>query len=220
LNIFDYKGFRQNENAVWFAKQLDIKSCMFCNAQFATVIETENRSKVNFQFDHFYPKSKYPYLSMSIFNMVPICSHCNLTKSNRETIDVQNPYLRSFDAFSKFSVSNVEVIKMLVNPTYKPSKLLQLKVLDKQDERILEKHEKLFEITAKHEIHEDYIQEIIWKSNVYTNEYQKQLKNLLPQLSDNDFKRFIIGNYVEKENIFKRPLSKLTRDIAEQLWLI
>jgi len=222
LKIFDYSGFRSSKNAIWFAKQLNIKTCLFCNCQFATVIEPDNKKeKINFQFDHFYPKSKYPYLSMSIFNLVPICPYCNQTKSNKEIEKIiENPYLNNFDNFSQFKLDNKNYIDFIINPNHQISNALQLIPKRIEDKIKLEEYENLFEITAKHKIHEDFIQEIVWKSNVYTQDYKTQLKNLLHQLSDEDFQRFILGNYSKKDEIFNRPLAKLTHDIAEELGLL
>ena len=222
LEVFGYSRFRQNK-ATWFAEKLNIKTCMYCNTQYATVIQKdENNRQVLFQFDHFYPKSLFPYLSMSIFNLVPICANCNQSKSNKFYLTIENPYIINFDEFSRFELDKKETIQYLMNPTNNIAGTLKLTAKTEDDETLLNEYDKEFNISEKHKVHSDYIQELAWKSKVYTDEYKTQLKELLrnEHLSDEDIERFIIGNYSKEEDVFKRPLSKLTRDIAEELGLI
>src|SRR5690606_17824886 len=66
-NAFDYSAFqRSKKKGKWFAQRLNIKSCPYCNAQFTLVAVTEKRDVyTKFQFDHFYPKEKYPFFAVS-----------------------------------------------------------------------------------------------------------------------------------------------------------
>lgn len=48
-----------------FMKQLNIKTCCYCNAQYATTFINGNDSLASYDLDHYYPQSKYPYLSTS-----------------------------------------------------------------------------------------------------------------------------------------------------------
>ena len=97
--IFDYRKFSGSNQSIsertayWLQKQLDVKVCPFCNRIYTTTLF--NRS-VRPAFDHFYPKSTYPYLAVSLFNLIPICDICNKAKSNK--IDpIIYPYDESFD---------------------------------------------------------------------------------------------------------------------------
>ena len=97
--IFDYGKFSGSNQSIsertayWLQKQLDVKVCPFCNRIYTTTLF--NRS-VRPAFDHFYPKSTYPYLAVSLFNLIPICDICNKAKSNK--LDpIIYPYDESFD---------------------------------------------------------------------------------------------------------------------------
>lgn len=97
--IFDYEKFSGSNQSIskrpayWLQKQLDVNVCPFCNRIYTTTLF--NRS-VRPAFDHFYPKSIYPYLAVSLFNLIPICDICNKAKSDR--IDsIIYPYDESFD---------------------------------------------------------------------------------------------------------------------------
>lgn len=48
-----------------FMKQLNIKTCCYCNAQYATTFINGDDSMASYDLDHYYPQSKYPYLSTS-----------------------------------------------------------------------------------------------------------------------------------------------------------
>jgi 5-methylcytosine-specific restriction endonuclease McrA len=64
-----------------FALEMDIKSCVYCNAHLAATTKNNNGTyKGTYELDHFYPKSKYPYLCTSFFNLQPCCAHCNESK--------------------------------------------------------------------------------------------------------------------------------------------
>lgn len=63
-------------------KSLDLKACPYCNqVEFLcnTVIAEDDRQNTikDSELDHFYPKSRVPYLAVSLFNLVPCCSTCN-----------------------------------------------------------------------------------------------------------------------------------------------
>ena len=50
---------------------LNLSVCPYCNRQY--IFGTDNNRKVGAQFDHFYSKSKYPYLALSFYNLIPVC---------------------------------------------------------------------------------------------------------------------------------------------------
>ena len=102
----DYKGVREKVFPDYVRNNaLDIKTCVYCNAQFAITAETEpaqtpamikKRGKrkgrkpnprpavlrANYELDHNMPKSLYPYLCTNFYNLLPCCSSCNRHKSD------------------------------------------------------------------------------------------------------------------------------------------
>ena len=77
----------------WLQRQLQVPVCPFCNRIYTTTLFRES---VRPAFDHFFPRSEYPYLAVSLFNLIPICDICNKAKSDR--IDsIIYPYDESFD---------------------------------------------------------------------------------------------------------------------------
>ena len=109
LTAFGYTNrFRSDQNrGIWLAKQLNIKSCPYCNAQYTLTIQSKDKdSLAKFQFDHFFSKERYPYFSVSLYNLIPSCASCNHKKSNKIFSLERNyhPYYNSIAAFSKFKL--------------------------------------------------------------------------------------------------------------------
>lgn len=105
-DALSYKKKNQVEStAYWLQRQLGVKVCPYCNRMYTTTLFGENRIRPD--FDHFYPQSKYPYLSVSLFNLIPSCSMCNRKKSDTaevyspkkasENMSIIYPYDESFD---------------------------------------------------------------------------------------------------------------------------
>ena len=65
------------------------------------------------------------------------------------------------------------------------------------------------------------VEDIIWRSKIYNaNMIEAMRQSGVYEIKPHDVNRFIIGNYDREEDIMKRPLTKLTQDIARQLGLI
>ncbi|MCG7789831.1 hypothetical protein MIS24_08700 [Vibrio parahaemolyticus] len=106
--VFNYDNYRRNIIVGEVYKELgfDKVTCPYCNSEPVTIIDSkQGSSKKNskltlFELDHFYPKSKYPYLALSFYNHIPSCSNCNgkLKRSRDFTIGTHiHPYNRCFD---------------------------------------------------------------------------------------------------------------------------
>lgn len=67
--------------------------------------------------------------------------------------------------------------------------------------------------------HKDYVVELITKYRCNPKEYIDILQKQFPSIicSVQEAKRFVYGNYIEPTDYLKRPLSKMTHDIVEEL---
>lgn len=233
INVFGYKEkFRDKiKKGIWLAKQLKIKTCPYCNAQYTLFVEyhleRETKKIAKFQFDHFFPKNQYPYFSLSLFNLIPSCASCNQTKSSQsvDLKDFYHPYYNSIADVSEFIVKYPDKVE---NWNFKairdldPEKIelkFKSKYLHKKD--FVEKHDKMFHITAVYSRHKDVAQELLVNSILYNKYYKKGAKSIEGLFPDNKtMLRYILGNYMLEDDILKRPLSKFTQDIAKQLELL
>lgn len=101
----DEKSHQTENTAYWLQGKLGVKVCPYCNRMYT--MKVFGKHKIRPDFDHFYPKSVYPYLAISLFNLIPSCSMCNRKKWNTAEIFLEKeknknrsiiyPYDESFD---------------------------------------------------------------------------------------------------------------------------
>lgn len=82
--IFDYDTFAKKSKKPWNAYELYKKCryeiCPYCNVgSIACNYTPKSKRGKSYRgdIDHFLPKSKYPYLALSLGNFIPACSDCN-----------------------------------------------------------------------------------------------------------------------------------------------
>ena len=71
-------------------------------------------------------------------------------------------------------------------------------------------------------MHKEEIRELLQKKIVYTEDYINELLEIYPDIfiDKRDIQKMIFGAYVWEEDINKRPLSKLIKDIADDFGLL
>ncbi len=229
--IFQYKPFRKSAKAQWLASNLNIKVCLYCNAHYTLTLT--KRKKALFHFDHFFSKSRYPYLSLSFYNLIPSCSSCNTLKSKKEfTLDSHvHPYDKDFDEIACFTTNDLPVIDYIIHGK-KNFKSLKLSLtprenISKKEEKQIENHIDVFALDEIYKHHRDVVSELYIKAYVYNKERVKELMDLPlfkssneKLLSPEELGRFLVGNYTLDKDIIKRPLAKLSKDIAKEVGLI
>lgn len=225
-----YDDLREAES-IPYLKNSGIKTCVYCNSQFAIVVENryydpKKRKKVKsrralLELDHFYPKSRYPFLCTSFFNLYPVCSNCNKAKGNKKIgfelyTENQNEVLNTFS----FWIDDDSIVK------YKTSKKcndlkFSFKTIDSNID-LHSVHNETFCIEGIYNTQKDLAEEILIKSEIYTNAYKRSLLSSFKTViyDETMINRLILGNYDKDEDIHKRPLAKFTQDIAKQLGLI
>lgn len=218
-DIFSYKSFRKSNKAKWYARALNIKTCLYCNAQFTLQISKKGSSGILYQFDHYFSKSKYPFLSLSMFNLIPSCSNCNTAKSKSE-FNLSNsihPYWGDMNKSLVYNASNPDVLDFILN--HKSGS--KISVLLKHKNLKVQKHIDTFSLDKIANEHTDFVEEIFLRAYYYDTSKQKELITEFTGLIDsNTIKRFILGNYYLDNDLNKRPLAKMTKDIAKQIKLI
>lgn len=201
-----------------FMQELGIKACVYCNAQYA--FASPHGSYRNYELDHLYPKDKYPYLCTSFFNLQPCCSHCNKTKKDKTSSSAFNLFTMQPCEQNpmQLTLESSSIVKYIVS--LNPS-VLKIK-FDSSDTALKTCHEDMFKISKLYEGHTDVAEELIWKKLAYNPTYISAYRLIFKalRLSQTDVERFILGNYSREEDIHKRPLSKMTQDIAKQLKII
>ena len=220
--IKKYKNFttkKDEYDAYDLAKKLNINVCPYCNINSTyTVIKEDDKKITRPEFDHFYDKATHPILALSFYNLIPSCHTCNSTLKGSETFSMKshlNPYSDSFDKVAKFQ------LKIESSTFYHSVDGFEVK-LETEDKRA-ENNIKCFELDTLYENHKDIILELIQKEAIYNESY---LDELLTQYegtlfkNKEDLQRLISAGYISDDEIGKRPLSKLVKDISDELGLI
>jgi hypothetical protein bfra3_06232 len=200
-----------------YMKRMGLNTCVYCNASYA--VATDDR-KATFQVDHYLPKSKYPFLCISFFNLYPACMHCNQIKGDSRTykfcLYTEDP--NKLDPF-KFSIDDKSIIKyMLFNNT----DLLKVNLKSDTLTKEAKEHFDFFRLGGLYSQFSDEIEEIIWKAKIYNKSYRNQLlaaynKNF--PFNIHVFKRFYLGFYPDAKDVHKRPLTLLKQSIAKEMGL-
>lgn len=223
-----YEVFR-NKWAVEFIEDLDIKVCPLCNREYIFKFEDKIKGKPRIiaSLDHYYDKDSYPFLSVSIFNLIPCCHICNSKFKHTKNFYNQkhlHPYEDSFNEKAKFSqfFNNVNEENKKFSLLSKERISLTLKPLDCKD-KTTQNTIDTFRLETLYQEHKDIVLELIQKREIYPDSY---IDDLFHQYEGTLFKnredvlRHITGGYIEDKDINKRPLSKLIKDISEELDLI
>lgn len=208
-------------------RALGIKTCVYCNAQYA--ITTRNHESL-YQLDHCYPKSLYPYLCTSFFNLQPCCGSCNQRKSAedmrkgdydvsiwREKDDVVEEYFHFHVEDASLAAFEVSMDKEKLQIEFKeedhaPEDLKKLRDL----------YNEKFRIESLYQEHTDVVEEVLWKKYIYSQTYLDSLKAAfakLPNADQSDVSRLVMGNYLNPNDVYKRPLAQLVQDVAKQVHL-
>lgn len=192
----------------WLAKELDVRTCPYCNRQYTFTVEVGTKN-IRPEFDHFYSKSNYPYLALSFYNLIPACPTCNHIKSD-DPID-KNPYFDGFNDNCKFKIKTKNGEEFSLDWALRNK--LEIEFTGSN------RNINTFVLKELYNEHIDYVKEIIDKAQAYNHSYYNSLIDSYNGLGkqESEIDRFVWGNYLEKAEHEKRPLSKLTNDILEQL---
>jgi hypothetical protein len=221
--IFDYRHFSSKNtpgyNAYTLTKRLGFNTCPYCNRGYIYTVEGAKEKIVRPDIDHFYAKSDYPLLALSFYNLIPSCLVCNRTLKGKKKVESSlNPYEDGFGDSLTFNYffKTTESGKGFSNHFdifFKENELAPAKV------RRCNKNVELFKLKEIYEMsHGNEIAEIIKKHEMSSGRYLQLLHKTFPKLGTiQELYNIAFGNYYLEEDYDKRPLSKLTRDIFEQL---
>ncbi len=224
--IFNYEDFKNdginNWNAYDLTNSINLKVCPYCNRLFTyTVRDRNNGALTRPELDHYLPKSKYPYFSLSFFNLIPCCNICNSIKRDNEfsSLSIFHPYLENdtgeedihFEFRYDENSETVEEIKeqLIISINPKPAH-------DGNIETFLDKLETIYQE------HKDISAISIWKKKIYTDEYieflAEQGSNGDPLEIENNIRslrRAIFPQLESHLDIANIPLGKLMKESIE-----
>lgn len=206
----NWGGRRQEYGAYYFVDKLGLKTCPYCNRNYTFVVDEDN-GKLRPEIDHFYPKSLYPFLAMSFYNLIPSCQICNHTKSSTLKEELENPYDITPNSY-KFTYIPKNIDFTLVEDDKYKFDNFEIKITGKKDNL------ELFKLNELYEQHKDIVLELLVKKVYYPKSYIEELERF--GFKSDEIYRYLLCNYQKDEDLHKRPLSKLIKDISEELGLV
>ncbi|USK92868.1 hypothetical protein [Rossellomorea marisflavi] len=230
-DIFDYKGFTQKTKG-WSAydlvSELDVSVCPYCNRSFVSILKSENK-KTRPVLDHYYAKSLYPYLALSLFNLIPSCYVCNSSFKGDTDFYSQEaiyPYEEEFSDFAIFKTDFNETEPFDYRYLLGISKEFQISIInsapDKETRNKINNSVETFALDAIYNKHQDVVRDLIRNAIVNNTSRINEIYNSFPDIfnSREDVMQSLYLNYFDKQNAGRRPLSKLTQDICREMGLL
>lgn len=214
-NIFVNNGYERELEKWNFINRIKVDTCPYCNRNY--IYTTSKNKKIKPEIDHFYPKSKYPLIALSYYNLIPSCKSCNGFGAKEEkdpfTNNLINPYLLENDDFVfTHRINNIAII----NPLSGKSDV------EIQFKKAHQGHLDVFNLKQLYELHHDHALELIIKKRLkYSKKYRDYLNSYNGlKFSETEIDRMILGNFTLEKEQHKRPLSKLYQDLGKELGLI
>jgi len=222
-----YGKYRSNKLSKIIIRKIGLKACPYCNRNYIYNFKRYDSLEATAQLDHFFDKSKYSYLSLCLYNLVPSCSTCNRRKSASDVVanPIFNPYsdnLENHGKFTSLGILSVDDLKEKELSFYS-EKRMNLKIKRITSDSRTDKHIELFNIEALYESHRDIVAELYQKRVIYSEDYIDDLmKNFGGKVfhDKDELLKLVVCTSIKKDEIHNRPLSKLTRDIVEELKFI
>jgi len=86
-----------------------------CPACLGELSEGANATKI--QYDHYFPKSIYPMLSVHPYNLVPVCSSCNNSKGEKNPLEPTGNKLHLNEVFVPYQRGGIDTVQVCFQDT-------------------------------------------------------------------------------------------------------
>lgn len=242
--VFRYETFSKHSKIYIFLQALGVDVCPYCNRQYITTVGSGER-RTRPQLDHFKNKNKYPFLALSINNLVPSCGVCNLMKHEND-LQILYPYEDEMGDLFIFSTDSPEkrITSILTGAACAPEDfIVKLEKKDPAENSLIADRAansiSEFALRDLYQSHKNYITDLYFHRYIHTEEAIEDTINQFPRLfsmrknpardeeiilSDEEIKvaketmkrRLALIDY-QQEMWGKRPLAKLTHDIMQEI---
>lgn len=215
-DLFDtiYTNFAKTNFGRMWAHKIGLKTCPYCNRSFTFTLKYK---KVRPEYDHFYPKSIYPYLCVSMYNLIPCCRICNQAKSSRNTHSdhIIYPYEEEFGKEVIFDLKPQKGIVELFEGEYEVDftiKSADSSFIDKAKNSI-----DVFHLKELYNLHKNHIDKIMKLRRIYCDEYINSLFSTFGSMfrGASDFKDTLFVSSLSKDKWGDTVLAKLTSDVID-----
>jgi len=214
--VFNYTEFRETYISSFFENNLTISTCYYCNIDYINSYNTNKKKKNKFTLDHYYDKSTYPYLALSLYNFVPSCYTCNSKLKGTEEFTSLSPSSIefNFEQKVKFKLYLTDSCKDL---NVKSEKNIDIKLKERYSTEY-KKYIEVFKLNERYQAHKDIVFEMIKNAEFYPESRLKELQELTG-IPYQKIKKDIFKLIDDEVDLSKEPFSKLKKDMAFELGL-
>lgn len=216
-------NFEKDENnfkwgAYAYVLSLKIKVCPYCNRNYITPLYSEE-GKMRADLDHFFAKSKYPYLSISLFNLIPSCKYCNSSLKGQKEFTYTNNF-HPFDNIKAHDLYEITYIPENISCFFgKEDFNVKIKYnYINENWKKIKGNTDILKIEEIYQYHKDIVVNLIKKKYIYDEAYIRYLCHSYPNLfsSREEVVNFLISSYniSEVENV---PLGRLLKDLIKEM---
>lgn len=226
--VFCYEKIASKQEKVYpFVESLGVTVCPYCNRNYTQVIKVKPKKKEGFHtrpdLDHFWSKSLYPFLSLSMRNLVPSCKVCNLAKHDTERY-ILYPYKDEVDEAYTFSIQIKKDISLLTRTEIDPNDYLlelvknEISMGDSDTEKRIIESMETFGWKETYKANKEYALKVFQNSYIFNidhiNSYFRSMKSIFSSFEE--CRQILNPLWVSKERFLEQPLSKLTYDVSQQ----
>lgn len=214
--INQYTNFSKRKCAYEILSIINASVCPYCNRMYTFTVEKGKETRP--EFDHFYSKDEYPWLAISMYNLIPSCGICNKGKSQKNTINLLYPYEESFEEYNiRFKL--IDSIPLLLNETnIKQKQIVKMYSKNTAALGIIKKHNDCFKLEGIYNEHKEFIIDLIKRLYIFNDDCIESIYKSYNDIIDDidDLRSMSVGTlpYLEYLNT---PLAKLTNDLIEQM---
>jgi len=211
-------------SAYEYCEKLSVNVCPYCNRIYTYTVKEDNCGDniTRPELDHYFPKSEYPILALSFFNLIPSCSICNSTIKGKKNLNLStnlHPYLEGVDESYKFDYGMDDISLFDGDKNKMELKIYKGNLIDKSNKTL-----KFFKIEEIYQNHKDTVVNLILLRKRYTNSVLKEITDLL---NNSDNAELLLSEdelfndlfHVNLEEVIDTSLGKLKQDTIEKLKL-
>lgn len=243
--VFDYDHFRgiYLSTGKWGAYEylslLGVKTCLYCNRNYTVVFDrsfhaaAKDKGKVRPVLDHLFLHSRYPFLGISLFNLVPACYECNTCLKGSHVAfadeDHLNPYAESFHKLYRFddSILKENLDKLDWHQFAFDRFSISLEARDKNKLDIgypkADINKRIFALEELYNCHKEVILPYLFQASRYGFGRIKDLEDKagLIGLPPTNWKALAFGSFINDVNDIKlKPFAKIMCDILDKYELL
>lgn len=218
-----------DQNILWRAFEFhrriietnNLRYCPYCNAETVFLLNGimsksgESRSHL----DHFYPRSAFPYLGVSLYNLIPACAHCNSSmKGDKIPFEAKifwlNPYAEDFNEVARFRYMKDSWEVILGGDDNK----VEIEVVDGAGGCGAELYAREMNIVTKYnQAYGREINELPHRLRLAMSVSPSLAADVLESDDTRYERRYMLNCSLDEKHIHAERLSKMTIDLVDQL---